>query len=72
MQNEYESTDIIRIEHLNKTFGDVKAVRDLGLCEKRRTVRLFRCERCRKKHDNLHSLRTVIEGQRNGTDQRNR
>ena len=26
MQNEYESTDIIRIEHLNKTFGDVKAV----------------------------------------------
>ena len=24
MQNEHESTDIIRIEHLNKTFGDVK------------------------------------------------
>ena len=35
MQNEYESTDIIRIEHLNKTFGDVKAVRDLGFCVKR-------------------------------------
>lgn len=30
MQNEYESTDIIRIEHLNKTFGDVKAVNDLS------------------------------------------
>ena len=26
MQNEHESTDIIRIDHLNKTFGDVKAV----------------------------------------------
>ena len=35
MQNEYESTDIIRIEHLNKTFGDVKAVRDLGFCVKK-------------------------------------
>ena len=69
MQNEYESTDIIRIEHLNKTFGDVKAVRDLGFCvKKRRTVRLFRCERCRKEHNDLNSLRTVIEGQRNGTD----
>ena len=54
MQNEHESTDIIRIEHLNKTFGDVKAVRS------------------RKKHDDLHSLRTVIQGQRNSTDQRNR
>ena len=30
MQNEHESTDIIRIEHLNKTFGDVKAVNDLS------------------------------------------
>ena len=29
MQNEHESTDIIRIEHLNKTFGDVKAVGSL-------------------------------------------
>ena len=73
MQNEYESTDIIRIEHLNKTFGDVKAVRDLGFCVKKGELfAFFRCERCRKKHDNLHSLRTVIEGQRNGTDQRNR
>ena len=35
MQNEHESTDIIRIEHLNKTFGDVKAVRDLGFCVKK-------------------------------------
>ena len=30
MQNEHESTDIIRIDHLNKTFGDVKAVNDLS------------------------------------------
>lgn len=73
MQNEYESTDIIRIEHLNKTFGDVKAVRDLGFCVKKGELfALFRCERCRKKHDDLNSLRTVIQGQRNGTDQRNR
>lgn len=39
MQNEYESTDIIRIEHLNKTFGDVKAVRDLGFCVKKGAVK---------------------------------
>ena len=68
MQNEHESTDIIRIDHLNKTFGDVKAVNDLSF---RRTVCVFRCERSRKKHNDFHSLRTVIEGQRNGTDQRN-
>ena len=30
MLNEHESTDIIRIDHLNKTFGDVKAVNDLS------------------------------------------
>ena len=34
MQNEHESTDIIRIDHLNKTFGDVKAVNDLSFQEK--------------------------------------
>ena len=40
------------------------------MCEKRRTVRILGCERCRKEHDDLNSLRTVIQGQRNGTDQR--
>ena len=70
MQNEHESTDIIRIDHLNKTFGDVKAVNDLSFRVKK--GELFRCERCGKEHDDLNSLRTVIQGQRNGTDQRNR
>ena len=69
MQNEYESTDIIRIEHLNKTFGDVKAVRDLGFCVKKGELFAFLGV---KEHDDLNSLRTVIQGQRNGTDQRNR
>lgn len=30
MQNEHESYDIIHIDHLNKSFGDVKAVNDLS------------------------------------------
>lgn len=72
MQNEHESTDIIRIDHLNKTFGDVKAVNDLSFRVKKGELLHFRCERCRKKHNDFHSLRTVIQGQRNGTDQRNR
>ena len=73
MQNEHESTDIIRIDHLNKTFGDVKAVNDLSFrVKKGELFAFFRCERSRKEHDDLNSLRTVIQGQRNGTDQRNR
>ena len=41
MQNEHESTDIIRIDHLNKTFGDVKAVNDLSFRVKKGELLAF-------------------------------
>ena len=44
---------MLRIEHLTKKYGDKKAVDDLSLhIQKRRDLRLYRTQRCRKDNNN--------------------
>ena len=66
-------SDIIKISHLNKSFGEVKAVNDLSFrVKKRRIVCISRSKRCREKYNHFYSLWTAEKRQWNGSGKRNR
>ena len=53
-------SDIIKISHLNKSFGEVKVVSDLSFrVKKRRIVCVSWSKRCREKYNYFYSLRTA-------------
>lgn len=66
-------SDIIKISHLNKSFGEVKAVNDLSFRVKKRRIVCFSwSKRCREKYNHFYSLWTAEKRQWNGSGKRNR
>lgn len=62
-------TDMIKITHLKKSFGDVKAVNDLSFqVKKRRVLCIPWCKRGREEHNDFDHLRAASQRQRNGSD----
>ena len=62
-------TDMIKITHLKKSFGDVKAVNDLSFQVKKGVVfRIPWCKRGREEHNDFDHLRAASQRQRNGSN----
>ena len=57
-------TDMIKITHLKKSFGDVKAVNDLSFQVKKGELFAF----LGVKHNDFDHLRAASQRQRNGSD----
>ena len=60
-------TDMIKITHLKKRFGDVKAVNDLSFQVKKGELFPW-CKRGREEHNDFDHLRAASQRQRNGSD----
>ena len=66
-------SDIIKISHLNKRFGEVKAVNDLSFHVKKGELFAFLgVKRCREKYNHFYSLWTAEKRQWNCSGKRNR
>ena len=62
-------TDMIKITHLKKSFGDVKAVNDLSFQVKKGELFAFLwCKQGREEHNDFDHLRAASQRQRNGSD----
>ncbi len=62
-------TDMIKITHLKKSFGDVKAVNDLSFQVKKGELFAFLgVNRGREEHNDFDHLRAASQRQRNGSD----
>ena len=60
--------NVISIQNLSKSFGNVKAVDDLSFRVKRGALRFSGGEWSGEKHDDLHHLRAAEERQRQRPD----
>ena len=60
-------TDMIKITHLKKSFGDVKAVNDLSFQVKKGELFAFLGVN-REEHNDFDHLRAASQRQRNGSD----
>ena len=61
-------TDMIKITHLKKSFGDVKAVNDLSFQVKKGEFFAFLGVNGAGKHNDFDHLRAASQRQRNGSD----